>query len=265
MIKSLLSAALVPGVLLACPAFAQTEAAPPAREPLRVRVGFGAQIAPKFPGSDDTGIRPLWDFAIARGAKAFDFEAPDESFGFPLLRTSGFEFGPAVNLESARRRRNVGVPVDEVGTTVEAGAFVQYWLADSLRIRAEARQGIGGHRSLVGSVGADYVVRDGDKYVVSFGPRVSLSDRGYQDAYFGVNPAAAARTGLPAYRPGSGVHAVGVASGATYALDKRWGLIGYVKYDRLVGDAGRSPLIRAYGKRDQLSAGLGLTYTFGRR
>ena len=70
---------------------------------------------------------------------------------------------------------------------------------------------------------------------------------------------------MPTYRPGSGIHAVGAASGATYALNERWGLIGYLKYDRLVGDAGWSPLIRAFGKRDQLSGGLGLTYTFGRR
>jgi outer membrane protein len=264
MIKPILSAALVSGVLLACPAFAQSDSAR-TKEPLRVRVGLGAKIVPRFPGSDDTSIKPLWDFAITRGSKPFDFEAPDESFGFPLLRTSGFEFGPAINLESSRRRKHVGAAVDEVGTTVEVGGFVQYWLGDSFRFRTEARKGIGGHRSLVGSVGADFVMRDGDKYVFSVGPRLSVSDRDYQNAFFGVSPAAASRTGLPVYRPGSGVHAIGVASGMTYALSDRWGLVGFAKYDRLTGDAGRSPLIRAYGKRDQLSGGLGLTYTFGRR
>ncbi|RYD55260.1 MAG: MipA/OmpV family protein [Sphingomonadales bacterium] len=167
-------------------------------------------------------------------------------------------------MESSRRRKHVAAPIDEVGTTFEAGGFVQYWLGNSFRIRTEARKGIGGHRGLVGSVSADFVVRDGDKYVVSVGPRLSVSDRDYQNAYFGVTPGAAARTGLPVYRTGNGIHAVGVASGASYSLNDRWGLIGYVKYDRLVGDAGRSPLIRAYGKRDQLAGGLGLTYTFGR-
>lgn len=259
--KPLFATALLGGAIIASPAFAQSEP----KEPLRVRVGLGAQIEPRFPGSGDTSVKPYWDFAIARGSKPFEFEAPDESFGFPILRGSGFEAGPALNLQSSRRRRHVSAPIDEVGTTVEVGAFVQYWLGDSFRVRAEGRKGIGGHRSIVGSVGADFVARDGDKYVFSIGPRVSVSDRDYQIAYFGVSPGAAARTGLPAYRPGSGVHAVGVASGASYQLDQRWGLIGYAKYDRLTGDAGRSPLIRAYGKRDQFSAGLGLTYTFGKQ
>ncbi len=265
MIKSILSAALISSAMLAQSAHAQSAAPEPAKEPLRVRVGLGAKIVPQFPGSADTDIKPLWNFAITRGAKPFDFEAPDESFGFALLRGSGFEFGPALNLENSRRRKDVGAPVDEVGTTVEAGGFVQYWFADSFRVRAEARKGINGHRSLTGIVSADYVIRDGDKYVFSVGPRLSVSDRGYQTAYFGVNPAAAARTGLPVYRPGGGIHAVGVASGITYSLSERWGLVGYAKYDRLVGDAGRSPLIRAYGKRNQISGGLGLTYTFGRQ
>ena len=155
-----------------------------------------------------------------------------------------------------------GLPVKYIEV---AGGFVQFWLSDSFRIRAEGRKGIGGHRSLVGSFGADFVARDGDKYVFSIGPRVSLSDRDYQAAYFGVNPGEAARTGLPVHRPGSGVHAVGVTSGMTYSLNERWGLVGYVKYDRLVRDAARSPFIRAFGKRDQISGGLGLTYTFGRQ
>jgi len=249
---------------LACsaPAFAQSE--PPEKEPVRVRVGLGAQLAPSYPGAADHSVKPYWDFAIARGSEEFDYEAPDENFGFPVLGAAGIEFGPSINVESARRRKDVGAPIDEVGTTVEVGAFAQYWLAPALRLRAEARQGIGGHRSLVGAVGADYVARDGDKWLVSIGPRLSLSDRGYQTAYFGVNPREASVTGLPVYRPKAGVHAVGAVAGMHYALGNRWGVMAFAKYDRLVGDAGRSPIVRAYGKRDQLSGGLGLTYVFGK-
>ena len=39
-------------------------------------------------------------------------------------------------------------------------------------------------------------------------------------------------------------------------------MFGYARYERLVGDAGNSPLIRQFGSRDQLSGGVGLTYTF---
>ena len=79
-----------------------------------------------------------------------------------------------------------------------------------------------------------------------------------------MNPAAAARTGLAAYTPGGGVHAVGASSTALYQFDPHWGAYAYAKYDRLVGDAARSPIVRTIGSRNQLSGGVALTYTFGR-
>jgi len=263
MIKTLLTATLL-AASVALPAHAQEEAKP-RKEPLRVRVGAGAQIVPKFPGSGETHISPFPDFAVARGSTPFEFEAPDEPFGFTIVRAGGIEAGPAITFQGKRRRVDIGAPMDEVGFSLEAGAFVQVWVAPRLRVRVEGRRGLSGHRAWVGSVGADYVVRDGDKYVFSIGPRVNLSDSKYQAAYFGVNPGEAARTGLPVYRPDGGAHSVGAIAGANYALGGRWGLVGYVRYDRLIGDAADSPFITAYGSRNQASAGAGLTYTFGKR
>jgi outer membrane protein len=39
-------------------------------------------------------------------------------------------------------------------------------------------------------------------------------------------------------------------------------MFGYGRYERLVGDAADSPIVREFGSRNQLSGGLGLTYTF---
>lgn len=262
MTKTLILAAILSAFV---PSAASAQNAPKKKEPLRVRVGFGAKVVPTFQGSDETRVGPYWDFAVTRGEKEFPFEAADEAIGFTALHLAGVEVGPAIQIESNRTAKEAGVAVDPIGTTVEAGAFAQFWLTPALRLRTEARRGIGGHESWVGSVSADYVIRDGDKYDFSLGARVALSDNNYQAAYFGVNPREAAATGLPVYRPKSGVHAVGAAAGMHYALGGRWGLVGYAKYDRLVGDAARSPFIRGYGSRDQLSGGLGLSYVFGRR
>jgi outer membrane protein len=67
---------------------------------------------------------------------------------------------------------------------------------------------------------------------------------------------------LPAYRPGRGVHAVALAGGMSVQLDERWGVFGYARGERLVGDAAKSPIVRTYGSRNQGSAGLGLSYAF---
>jgi outer membrane protein len=229
---------------------------------IRVRVGLGAQLRPKFPGADDTGLAPLFHIKIARGAHQFAFAAPDDGPGIALVSKDGFSFGPAGNLVGRRKQSDVGAPVGSVATTFEAGAFAQYLAGDSFRVRAELLKGINGHEGVVGSIGADKIWRDGDRYVVSIGPRVLFSDGRYQRAYFGVTPAASLASGLPAYRPGGGVHGVAVASGVTYALNSRWGLFGFARYERMVGDAAKSPIVRQYGSRNQLSGGIGLNYTF---
>jgi outer membrane protein len=231
-------------------------------EDLRVRVGLGAQVRPDFIGADSSEVAPLWRVNIARGAEPFKFSAPDYSFGIPVISSGGFSVGPAANIESGRKNSDLDVPVGKVKTTIEAGAFASYQLSDSLYLRAEALKGLGGHEGIVGQVGADQIWRDGDRYVFSVGPRILFSDSRYQRAFFGVTPEAALASGLPAYRPGGGIHGVAAASGFSFQFDPRWGVFGYGRYERLVGDAAKSPIVRELGSRNQLSGGLGLSYTF---
>jgi outer membrane protein len=130
---------------------------------LRVRVGLGAQLQPDFIGSDGTELAPLGRLNIAHGTDPFKFNAPDYSPGLPLVRSGGFSFGPAANIASGRKNSDLDVPVGKVKTTIEAGAFASYQVSESLYLRAEALKGLGGHKGIVGQVGADQVWRDGDK------------------------------------------------------------------------------------------------------
>ena len=243
-------------LIASSPAAAQDE------NDLRVRVGLGGQLQPEFIGSEDTELGPLWDVDLARGANPFPFESPDDSFGIRLFSKGGFTAGPAANVEWKRKESEVGAPVGKVKTTVEVGGFAEYLVSESIRVRADLRKGLGGHDGLVGAIGADYISRDGDRYVFSIGPRVLFSDDRFQRAYFGVNSAAALASGLPAYRPDGGVYAVAAASGLSYQFSPRWGAFGYARYERLVGDAADSPIVRDLGSRNQLSGGIGLSYTF---
>lgn len=243
------------------PAWSATAAQDHSRD-IRVRVGLGAQLLPQFIGSDETDLAPLVHINIARSSDEFSFGAPDDSPSIALISKDGFSFGPAGKIQARRENSDVGAPVGSVPRTFEAGAFAQYLAGDSFRIRAELRKGINGHEGLVGYLGADKIWRDGDKYVFSIGPRVMFSDARYERTYFGVTPEVSLATGLPVYRPGTGVHAVALASGMSYQLSNNWGLFGYGRYARLVGDAGKSPIIREFGSRNQLSGGIGLNYIF---
>ena len=229
---------------------------------VRVRVGLGAQVRPEFYGADKTEAAPLWEVDIARGDDQFSFEAPDDGFAIGVISQGGFSAGPVLNLERGRKNSDVGAAVGKVKSTIEAGLFAQYEMSDSIRLRGELRKGIGGHEGLVGAVGADKIWRDGDNYVFSIGPRLLFSDARYQRAFFGVTPAAALATGLPAYTPDGGMHAVAATSGLSYQFSREFGMFGFARYERLLGDAGKSPIVRQLGSRNQGSAGIGLTYTF---
>jgi MipA family protein len=232
------------------------------RSDIRVRVGLGAQLQPQFIGADGTRVAPLFHINTARGTNEFKFTAPDDSFGISVLSKGGFSLGPAGNILAPRRQSDVGARVGNVPRTFEAGAFVQYMAGSSFRLRADILKGINGHHGLVGSIGADKIWRDGDRYVFSIGPRALFSDGRYQRAYFGVTPAASLESGLPSYRPHGGLYGVALASGGSYQLSGPWGLFGFARYERLVGDAAKSPIVRQFGSRNQLSGGIGLNYTF---
>ncbi len=254
------AAVLFTTIAFAVPGLAQEQEP---KEPRRTRIGLGAQLVPSFPGADSGSVRPLVSVSRARGDDLFEFKAPDESFGFSLVRRGNFAFGPAIGFEGSRTAKDVGSNLPKVGFTVEAGAFAQYSISESLRVRAEVRKGLGGHKGLVSSIGADFVAREGDKWVFSVGPRVTIANREYQSAYFSVAPEDSVGSGLAAYSASGGIQSAGAAAGYIRQLSSRWGLYSYAKYDRLVGDAADSPIVITFGSRDQFSGGLAATYTFG--
>jgi outer membrane protein len=240
---------------MSAPAWAQ-------EQDLRVRIGLGAQIRPEFPGGRDRELAPLFDFDLARGDEPFRIETPDDRFGLRLISSGRFTFGPAASFAGSRTNADVGAPVGKVGATIEVGGFADYLVSDSLRLRGELVRGVNGHEGIVGSIGADHFWRKGDEYAVTLGPRLLFSNSRYQNAYFGVSPAAALASGLQPYRPARGVHAVALAGGVQTQFGPRWGLFGYARGERLVGDAARSPIVRSFGSRNQISAGVGVSYAF---
>lgn len=253
----------VAAALPIAPAHAQDDDT--AKEAKRTRIYAGPQFWAKTPGAKQMGVSPFIDLSRASDGEDFAFEAPDDSFGFDLIDSDDFAIGPAANTIRKRKSSDVGGALPAVGFTIEAGAFAQAWITPALRVRAEVRKGLSGHAGWVGDVGADYVARRGDDWLFSIGPRVSLGDAKYSRAYFGVSPADAVPSGLPAFDPKGGVQSVGLTAGYLRQLSRHWGVAAFARYDRLVGDAASSPVTRAYGSRGQPAFGIALSYTFGGR
>lgn len=243
---------------IATPAAAQDET----DKPRRARVALGPQLVPSYPGSDTIAVRPFIDLSRADAGEDFKFEAPDQAFGLTVLRSNNFTLGPSLAFEGKRSSSDAG-GLPEVDFTLELGGFAQLEVGEHVRFRAEARQGVTGHEGFISVLSADYVIRDGDRLLLSFGPRVTITDSNFQNAYFGVRPEDASPS-LAAFDAEGGLQSAGAAASFMRQLSRRWGIYGYAKYDRLIADPADSPVVAAFGSRDQFAGGIALTYTFGK-
>ena len=79
------------------------------------------------------------------------------------------------------------------------------------------------------------------------------------DAFFGVSAAQSAGSGLAEFNPSSGIKSVGGSLGIFYQFTENWGAQGVLAYERLIGDAADSPIVK---DEDQYQAFLGLVYRF---
>ena len=87
-------------------------------------------------------------------------------------------------------------------------------------------------------------------------------DKNYSNAYFGIDAASAAITGLAPYRASGGIGEVGAGVSARYMFTKNWGLTAQASYTRLLGDAAKSPIVKQQGSANQFAGGLGVVYSF---
>jgi len=74
--------------------------------------------------------------------------------------------------------------------------------------------------------------------------------------YFGITSSEAAASPLydKSYKADAGFNTVGLAGSATYNLTERWKLHALAGWDRLIGDAGNSPIVKE-GSENQFYAG----------
>jgi outer membrane protein len=231
-----------------------------------VTVTANGQVMPRFPGSDKlTGI-PYPSLNIRRAGEPPRFAAPDDGFSISLYEEiPELRFGPVVRVQGGRYysddRRLVGLR--KINWSVEPGVFVEYFPVSFIRARAELRYALNGAEGLVGNAGVDFI-KSIDRFTFSVGPRLGFGDANYLRRYFGVTPPeAAANVIIPsAYRPGADVTMAGVLGAVSYQWNETWGTTVYAGYNRLIGDAGRSPIPRLIGSQDQWTFGGSVSYSF---
>lgn len=230
-----------------------------------VTLGGSAQIGPKFDGSSIAGFSVMPSLSWRRVGEEAGFSAPDDGLDFALFETKTFSFGPVASFRSGRHSGSDSklVGLRDLPWTIEAGAFVEFWpIQDRLRTRMEIRQGFHGHHGVVADISADWVERFGS-FTLSGGPRLSLGDTAFMRRNFGVSLGESRANGwLAPFNARGGVKSAGVGMALDYRWSPLWTTMIFAKYDRLLGDADRSPIVSVLGQRDQVTFGISATYSF---
>jgi MipA family protein len=230
-----------------------------------LKIGVQGQYGPKYVGSDHFGFSAMPTFSFRRWNEPDTFTAPDDSVDFTVFGNPRFRFGPSGGVDMGRYveddHRLAGLRKVKWGP--EAGLFAEYWpILDRLRTRVEVRYGFG-YKGFVADLGADWVQPVG-RFTFSGGPRLALADRNYMRKYFSVTPAdALANPRVTPFSAGSGLRSAGVLGAVGYRWTKLLTTTLFVRYDRLIADAGESPIVKRIGSPDQFTIGVNTTYAFG--
>lgn len=247
-------------VTLAC---ALMPAAAQAREWI-ITVGAKTSASPPYEGADHMVISPSPTFSLRPASFVHRFSPPDPGMTFALIDSRRVTIGPMVRFRRDREDKGDLTGLETIDRAVEPGAFLDLWPTDWLRLHVEGRRGVTGHKGWVGDAGLD-LVYSGGRWDASVGPRVGFGDAKYMDTYFGVTAAEAARSPRinTAYEPSKGRRYTGVTTAVAYHFNKHWRTSFNVSYQRLADKAAASPVVQEAGMRDQYSAGVGVSYSFG--
>ncbi len=230
-----------------------------------ISIGGTAQARPKYEGASTFGFSGAPSLSWRRVGETPAFSAPDDGIGLALFDNKTFRFGPVGRFRAVRYSGSEAElrGLRDVPWTVEAGLFVEYWpIVDRLRTRIEVRQGLHGHHGIVSDLSADWVQTFG-AFTLLGGPRLSLGNGSFTRTNFGITSDEALANGLvTAFRPQGGVKSVGFGAALDYRWSPAWTTTVFAKYERLVGDAARSPIVRTLGDRNQTTFGLRAVYSF---
>jgi outer membrane scaffolding protein for murein synthesis (MipA/OmpV family) len=285
----LLSLALV----AACgAASAQTPAVNPMPDGSRdLYLGLGAVSAPRYEGARERRVAalPVLQFEWSNGIFISGMSA-----GMHLSGAPSVEYGPLLALQPRRNESgnangiggidSAGQPtlvvpqpplvvtrfaagssrldgMDPIGARLLAGGFFNYYLSPHLRLTSSLLYGSGNERKgATWRIGVQRIAAEaGSHHSVSLSAGLTLANRDYNQAFFGVSPTEAQRSGHGAYQAAGGLKDAFVGARWNWALAPSWLVTSSLQGTRLLGSAKDSPLVE---RPTNLTVSTALAYRF---
>ena len=233
-------------------------------------VGLGVGFTPEFSGAKDdiVGVAPGLRYQFS-GYRYVEWWGPVADIN--LIDSPNWQAGPMLDYRFGRS--DVKDPVvdslSDIDGTVEGGAFASYSYLNTDGVPWRLRLGVSvmtdlGDRydGLSSTAWGSFWMPLSQTVFVGVGGGASFGSSSFMQTYYGITPADAVASGLPAYSPGGGVRNYFLWPAVIWQFDKNWAAGGMLFYQRLAGDAADSPIVRERGTAHQLTGGVGLGYVW---
>lgn len=242
-------------------------------------IGLGAESRPTYQGAQESRVAalPVVQMQWSNGAFIAGMSA-----GMHLSDQAQQEYGPMLMLEGRRSpygtsstagsinngiaqgaqvNGNKLVGMDDINPRLLAGGFYHVALTDALRLTNSLLYGAGNnHDGLRWNSDLRYRITPfAPHHTLSVSAGVTVVNRAYSQAYFGVTPAESLRSHNRVYAVSAGVKDWHADLHWNWALSPAWLLTSALNITRLNGSAAASPLVERSGNLTVSSA---LAYRF---
>jgi MipA family protein len=268
--------------LASTPIFAQSGAEAPETNETRGNwsgfIAVGGGIAPEFEGAGANTFIPYISADLKYRNVTLEFRGLGARLDILSAFGSGAIYGgPAFEYKLQRDNKlgKVGDPVrslDKIAAQAFGGGFIGVKLGGDENGQGQFRvetTGVASSKGFEATGLVSYALVRNESFFVDVDSSLTYANGKYMRTYFGVTPAEALRSGLLAYKPGSGLKDFGTGLTVGYNFSSRWGVVANGTYSYLTGDAGKSPIVKgrltgvkAEGSRSQFVGGLAISYRF---
>lgn len=232
-------------------------------------VGAAGVYRPEYRGAEDYEFQPLpfIGFRYGRGGVSLSMDGSD--LKLDLAGSDRFDAGPVLGYRAGRDDDISNAVIHLLPTiddAVEGGAFAAVnWqvgggrLTTGVEVLADLGDAHGGYTVALETA---WSARVSDRVSYGLGANVVWADESYMQAYFGVDGAGSAASGLAAFQPEAGVESVGLSANLRYRLTEDWGVAIFASYDRLLDEAADTPIVAQEGSENQAMVGFAVYRAF---
>ncbi|MDX1799540.1 MAG: MipA/OmpV family protein [Marinobacter sp.] len=225
----------------------------------QVSAGLGVAWTPDYEGADTYGVMPLPWLSLNKGRFFFN---PIRGAGVDLLSSDQWTLAPVISYVFGRDSTGALSDFKAVDGSVVAGLLAG-WKQGHWKLDAEVVKPVSGDLDGVRLSGdVRYRARVTKRLNYAIGPGVRWGNRSWNEALFNISPADAARSDLPAYRASGPYLRASLNTRVSYYLTRQINVSTIASYNRLLGDAADSPIVKDVGNANQWFVGVLGSYRF---